>query len=174
MKSGGFYLCFLVDWIFSTSSLKFTFLFFNPNSAFFDLCGSGGLLPIPPLSFTPCFKLFKLFCLCRIHVIKLTSFTTSWVCWLTFVALPLRVFKAFYCKVNILTAVGATCRQFFINSRVGISMMVLLLVLRLFILLFPALAAPELLSFDLLSSEILFVLLGFLYSFRMNAILSSV
>ena len=41
-------------------------------------------------------------------------------------------------------------------------------------LLFPVLAAPELLYFDFLVSDILFVLLYFIYSARMNELLASV
>ena len=41
-------------------------------------------------------------------------------------------------------------------------------------LLFPALAAPELLYFELLVSEPLFILIDFLYSARMDVLLASV
>ena len=49
-----------------------------------------------------------------------------------------------------------------------------LLCLDYLFVLFPALGAPELLSFDFLVSELLFVLLGFTFPARMNTLLAFV
>ena len=98
----------------------------------FHLCRSGRIVAIPPLNIMPFFELFKLFRLCSVHVIKLTFLTTSQILWLTFVAPPLFL-KAFNCEVTIMYVVGALHGRIFISARVGITMLVLFLLLRLFI-----------------------------------------
>ena len=101
------------------------------------------------------------------------SFTTSWIHWFTLLALPLQVFESFNYEVTILSAVGALQGQIFINFRFLLLCWSFFFLLDLF-LLFPSLAASEVLFFDFLLSEILFVLLDFLSSDRMNKLLSSV
>ena len=76
--------------------------------------------------------------------------------------------------MTILSAVGALRGVLFITARVFINVMVFLILIRFFILLFPALAAPELLPPEFLVSELLFVLLAFLSSDHINALLASV
>ena len=130
--------CYLEHLIFLRRLSLFNFItifYFSVLLSYFDifhLCGSFGIVTIPSLVFTPCFQLLKFFRLCSFHVIKLTFFTTSQIRSLTFVDPPLGFFKAFNCKVTILYAVYALRGQVFISSRVGITLLVLFLLLRLF------------------------------------------
>ena len=105
---------------------------------------------------------------------KSTFFTTSQIYWFTFVALYLRVFKAFNCEATIMPSVGALHGRVFIKARFGITVLFLFILRRLFILLSTELASPKLLSFDLLVYEIFFIFLDFLSSDGMGALLASV
>ena len=72
---------------------KFYFTFFKSYFENFHLCGSGRIITIPHLDFTPCFEFSKFLGLCSVYVIELTFFTTSQIQWLTVVSLPLGFFR---------------------------------------------------------------------------------
>ena len=82
----------------------------------------------------------------------------------------MRFFEAFNYELIILSAVGALHGQILLMLELVLLCWYFLFSLYYLFLLFPALDAPELLSFDFLVYELLFVLLAFISSARIQAL----